>query len=261
MSEFDEDTAVRPVGDGAWAATLTERWNALGGTPNGGYLLGVCLRALGGALPHPDPLVASATYLRRAAPGPALVTTEVLRAGRTVATGQARLEQDGRPVVHAVATYASLDTATGLTKELGAPPDLPAPEDCVDPVAGQSVPGVTIVERYETRHPRAPGWFQGRPSGDPAHTFWIRLSDGRDADLVSLAALVDAAAPVVLELGVAGSATLQLTVHLRARPAPGWLACRVTTRHVIGGFHEEDFEVWDSHGHLVAQSRQLALIP
>jgi hypothetical protein len=50
-------------------------------------------------------------------------------------------------------------------------------------------------------------------------------------------------------------------VHVRARPAPGWLACRVLTRHVIGGYHEEDFEVWDSRGTLVAQSRQLALLP
>jgi acyl-CoA thioesterase len=63
----------------------------------------------------------------------------------------------------------------------------------------------------------------------------------------------------VLELG-AGSTTIQLTVHLRAHPAPGWLACRATTRFVSNGYHEEDFEVWDSAGTLVAQSRQLALI-
>ena len=53
---------------------------------------------------------------------------------------------------------------------------------------------------------------------------------------------------------------IQLTVHLRAHPAPGWLACRATTRFVSNGYHEEDFEVWDSAGTLVAQSRQLALI-
>ena len=72
--------------------------------------------------------------------------------------------------------------------------------------------------------------------------------------------LVDAAAPAVMELGVAGSLTAELTVHLRARPAPGWLACRVETRHVVEGFHEEDFEIWDSEGNLVAQARQLALL-
>jgi hypothetical protein len=49
-------------------------------------------------------------------------------------------------------------------------------------------------------------------------------------------------------------------VHIRGRPAPGWLACRTLTRHVIGGFHEEDFEIWDSTGALVAQSRQFAVL-
>ena len=47
----------------------------------------------------------------------------------------------------------------------------------------------------------------------------------------------------------------------RARPAPGWLAGRSTMRFVVGGFHEEDFEIWDSTGVLGAQSHQLALLP
>ena len=40
----------------------------------------------------------------------------------------------------------------------------------------------------------------------------------------------------------------------------GWLACRVATHYVIDGLHEEDFEIWDSTGQLVAQSRQLAML-
>jgi len=59
-------------------------------------------------------------------------------------------------------------------------------------------------------------------------------------------ALVDAAFPAVMEIGEPGSSTLELTLHVRARPAPGWLARRVTTRHVSGGYHEEDFEIWAS---------------
>lgn len=55
--------------------------------------------------------------------------------------------------------------------------------------------------------------------------------------------------------------TVQLTVHLHRRPAPGWIATRLTTRHIISGFHEEDCELWDSSGALVAQSRQLAILP
>src|SRR6185436_5946367 len=106
-----------------------------------------------------------------------------------------------------------------------------------------------------------PGWTNGKPSGDPSAVFWMRFRDGRPADTLSLAMLVDAAWPAVLEIGAAGSVTVQLTVHVRARPAPGWLACRVSTRYVTKGYHEEDFEIWDTTGTLVAQSRQLAVLP
>ncbi len=140
----------------------------------------------------------------------------------------------------------------------GTPPALPPPAECVGVPVG-SFGLASIAERIEFRAAELPGWFLGRPSGRPASEFWMRFADGREADLLSLPLLVDSTAPSVLELG-AGSTTIQLTVHLRAHPAPGWLACRATTRFVSNGYHEEDFEVWDSAGTLVAQSRQLALI-
>ena len=140
----------------------------------------------------------------------------------------------------------------------GTPPALPPPAECVGVPVG-SFGLASIAERIEFRSAELPGWFRGQPSGRPASEFWMRFADGREADLLSLPLLVDSTAPSVLELG-AGSTTIQLTVHLRAHPAPGWLACRATTRFVSNGYHEEDFEVWDSAGTLVAQSRQLALV-
>ena len=37
--------------------------------------------------------------------------------------------------------------------------------------------------------------------------------------------------------------------------------CRFHTEFIQNGFLQEDGEVWDSEGTLVAQSRQLALVP
>ncbi|WP_425563724.1 hypothetical protein [Prauserella halophila] len=88
----------------------------------------------------------------------------------------------------------------------------------------------TISARVDYRLHRVPGFWHGRPSREPVSEFWMRFADGRDADPVGLAMLVDAAAPVALDLGVAGSSTVELTVHVRARPAPGWLACRAAAR-------------------------------
>jgi acyl-CoA thioesterase len=213
-------------------------------------------------MPLPDPVVASATFLRPAAFGAATVVTEIVRAGRRVATGEARLSQDGKEIVRALVTFADLEQAGGPTHAGAAPPGLPPAEDCRDLMDGvPPLPGVNITERFEYRAPELPGWASGAPSGDADLSFWMRFRDGRDADPIALAAMVDGAAPAVLELGAPGSATIELTVHVRGRPAPGWLACRTTTRHLIDGFHEEDFEIWDSRGALVAQSRQFALVP
>lgn len=50
-------------------------------------------------------------------------------------------------------------------------------------------------------------------------------------------------------------------LRAQATGQSGWPACRASTRHVIDGYHDEDFEIWDATGQLVAQSRQLALLP
>jgi acyl-CoA thioesterase len=259
-SPYDADTRVEPLARGRYAATISDRWGALGGVPNGGYLLAVCLQALRAEMPFPDPLVAAATYLRPGSFGPAELQTEIARAGRRVATGEVRLVRDGSERVRVVASFHDLSAASGRTLILGRPPQLPPPDELPAGPDG-TLPGVTMVEQLEYRAPRPPGWLTGDPSGEPTNEFWMRFRDGRDADLTSLAMLVDGAAPAVLETGAPGSATMQLTVHLRAHPAPGWLACRAVTRHLVDGYHEEDFEIWDSAGKLVAQSRQLALVP
>lgn len=50
-------------------------------------------------------------------------------------------------------------------------------------------------------------------------------------------------------------------MHLRARPVPGWLRCGWRGRHVADGYLDEDCEIWDAAGRLVATSRQLAVFP
>ena len=268
---FDTDSRVWPAGAGGeFAAELTDRWNGTAGAVNGGYMLATCVRALALGLPFPDPVVVSGFFLRPGLAGPAAIRTSVIRSGRTTAFGESALSQDGKEVVRATAAFAKLGDAgqdgvgqdgagqDGLVFLDGTPPALPPPADCVGVPVG-SFGLASIAERIEFRSAELPGWFRGQPSGRPASEFWTRFADGREADLLSLLLLVDSTAPSVLELG-AGSTTIQLTVHLRAHPAPGWLACRATTRFVSNGYHEEDFEVWDSTGTLVAQSRQLALI-
>jgi hypothetical protein len=120
-----------------------------------------------------------------------------------------------------------------------------------------------FLQRLDLRlDPACVGWAAGEPSGRGVLQGWFRMADGREPDPVSLLLAADAFPPVSFDLGIVGWApTLELTVHVRARPAPGWLRIRVSTVNVAGGLLEEDCEVWDSTDRLVAQSRQLARLP
>ena len=268
---FDEDTTIAFSEPGCYLAVVTDRWGLLGaggGFANGGYALAICLRALAAQSAHPHPITASATYLSRVRFGPAEIRVEELRSGRRLSAAQARLIQDGRERLRVVATFGDLAAAaaaSGRTEVRNSPPDLPPPDECHGLATRESAPGFTLADRVETRYVELPGWRRGAPAGNLTDEFWMRFTPDesgayRDPDPISVAAMVDMATPPVIDLGERGSTTIELSVHVRGLPASGWLACRASTRHVIDGFHEEDFEIWDCSGRLVAQSRQLALL-
>ncbi|MEO6604408.1 MAG: thioesterase family protein [Aeromicrobium sp.] len=256
---YDSDTASVPRGDGVRDLVLTDRWNTPLGKPNGGYILAAMLRGLGEEMAADEPMVAAVSYLASPETGAAELRTTSLRHGRRVQTGEASLWEGDRHIAHMLASFGP--RTGGRSLELGTPPALPGPDDCFDPKPFPAeLPSSSIFDRVDYRLAAAPGWVLGKPSGDPTAELWQRLSDGREIDLPALAFLCDAYAPPVLEIGELQSMTVQLTVHLHRRPVPGWIATRLTTRHVINGYHEEDCELWDEAGNLVAQSRQLAIL-
>lgn len=275
-SEFDTGSAVsaRSGETGVYDAALGEGWR-IGGGVNGGVLLAIAGRALaaefgtadGDRPAHPDPLAISAYYLTPGIPGPATVRTSVVRRGRAVSTGQASLLQDdgaGGEVerFRCLATYGDLESVDGDITTSASPPDLPPPDRCIS--AAQAPPDflkhASLLQRLDMRlDPATTGWAVGKPSGNGVIRGWLRMADGREPDPLLLLLAVDALPPVAFELGLPGwTPTLELTAHVRARPAPGWLRVNLTNRTLAGGFLEEDAEVWDSEGRLVALSRQLA---
>lgn len=267
-SEFDRDTAVTQRAPGVYDTELSAGWTIINAV-NGGYLLAILGRALAHALPHPDPFTVSAHYLTASRPGPAVVRTEVARTGRTLSTGQASLlqyDEDGREVerIRVLATYGDLDTLPDEVHTTAKPPAIPPMDQCFGPQDSPApVPGSSaIADRLMLKlDPATLGWALGSPSGNGEMRSWFGLADGRDHDPLSLLLAVDALPPTAFELGIRGWVpTVELTVHVRCRPAPGPLRVSITTRNFAGGFLEEDAEVWDSADRLVAQSRQLARV-
>ncbi|MFF8645312.1 thioesterase family protein [Streptomyces sp. NPDC015345] len=267
-SEFDRDTAVTRREPGVYDTELSAGWTIINAV-NGGYLLAVLGRALADALPHADPFTISAHYLTASAPGPAVIRTDVVRAGRTLSTGQASLfqyDEEGREVerIRVLASYGDLDALPDDVRTTAEPPAIPPLDQCFgaqDAPDHRPVPGSSaIADRLFLKlDPATLGWALGQPSGKGEMRGWFGLADGRDADPLSLLLAVDALPPTAFEMGLTGWVpTVELTVHVRHRPAPGPLRVAITTRNLAGGFLEEDAEVWDSEDRLVAQSRQLA---
>ena len=277
--EFDRGIAVTAQADGAYAADLDGGW-VVGGGVNGGYLLAVIGNAVRTRLlesGHVDPFSVSAHYLSASVPGPAVVETELVRAGGRFSTVAATLVQhvDGVriPRISALATYGDLDAAHDADTDAAAAalhlalpaPELPPREECVRssdaPKEFKKV--APLLDRFGTLlDPPTATWAIGKPSRKGLIQGWFELADHRPLDPLALLMVVDALPPVTFDLGMPGWApTLELTAHVRAKPAPGWAIVRHYTRTVAGGLFEEDCEVWDSTGRLVAQSRQLALQP
>lgn len=265
-SEFDRDTALTRRAPGVYDIDLSAGWTIIGAV-NGGYLLAVLGRALADALPHDDPFTISAYYLTASQPGPAVVRTDVVRTGRTLSTGQASLFQyddEGREIerIRVLASYGDLDSLPDDVRTTAKPPVMPPIEECFGPqdAPGPVPGGSAIADRLFLKlDPATLGWALGAPSGKGEMRSWFGLADGRDADPFSLLLAVDALPPTAFEMGLKGWVpTVELTVHIRCRPAPGPLRVAITTRNLAGGFLEEDAEVWDSADRLVAQSRQLA---
>ena len=263
--ELDRAVASTVGDDGHRHLTLTADWNTPNGTANGGYVLAILARAVldearTSAPDHPDLLTVSVSYFKPPTPGPASVEVTTLRVGRRVSVHQAALQQGGRTVAHAVISLHDWDTAGTVEHLPHAAPAVPGPDDSTDLSPFIPTGAVPIVERYESRSPEVPGWLRGEPSGSAEATVWVRPRDGRRVDALAAAAIVDGYPPVTAELGHLASATVQLTVHLRRRPDSAWALLHVTTRHVQQGYHDEDVELWDEQGRLVAQSRQLAVL-
>jgi len=148
----------------------------------------------------------------------------------------------------------------------GSAPAFPDVEDCIDLGHWPGTTGADGTAGYAAHvdvrlDPASTGWRGGAPSGVPEMRGYVGLREPRDPDALLLALAVDALPPVVFGLGATGWApTVELTWHMRGIPVPGRLRVACRSRHVSGGWFDEEAEVWDASGRLVAQSRQLARV-
>jgi acyl-CoA thioesterase len=259
---FAEATAVERTADGRYTATIEPGWD-IAGNANGGYLLSIVARAITDATEQPDPLTVTGHFLAPGHPGPVDVDVVVHRRGRRHSTAAATLTAEGKPLLAVLATTTDLRLAAGPERVDSTPPDLPEPDDCFRIEPADTFPPPFMGQVELRIHPDDAGFRQGEGSGEPRLRGWFRLRDEQPIDTHALLLATDAFPPTIFNanLPVAWTPTVELTSHIRAIPTGGWLRCSFATRFITGGYLEEDGEIWDVNGRLIAQSRQLALVP
>jgi hypothetical protein len=260
-TRFSDVSAITPAGDGRFEANVHPDWT-IGGKPNGGYLLGMLGRAAALVSPHPDVVAASAYYLNAPDPGPVVIEAEILRHGRTASQVRARMSQDGQGCVESLMLTSRLDPTAAPYWDAGVPAATGADYEAAPRLVPRLPSGlrVAIMDHIEVRlDPETSGFTRGEPGGRGELRGWLALPGEEDFDPASLLFAVDAFPPGTFEVEFSGWVpTLELTVYVRALPAPGPVRIRQCAELIDARRVDESCHVWDRTGRLVAQGRQLA---
>jgi hypothetical protein len=258
---FASVTALVPSGPGRFAAEIHPAWT-IGGKPNGGYLLAMLGRAAATVGPHEHVIAASAHYLRSPDPGQVEIDAQVLRAGRSASQLRVRMSQDEQVCIEALLTTSRLDETTKPYWTDGLPAAGTAGFDEAIRLPGINPAGlpVPIMEQVELRiEPDSFGFGRGAPSGRGALYGWLALPHDESFGPTSLLYAVDAFPPATLDIELTGWVpTLELTVYVRALPAPGPVRVLQKANLIDAQRVDEACWVWDCTGRLVAQGTQLA---
>ena len=261
---FDLATAVIHARDGVYQGAVHDGWD-IRGNANGGYVMALLASAMRSAANRPDPISLTLHYLAPLPPGDFEIHTQVVKQGRRFTTVSASMIFGGREAVRAIGAFGEAPAVgSGLQHHGTALSDVPSFEECARRMPeGENIP-LALMSKLDVRlHPYDRGFAIGQPSGVPIVRGWFAFADARPNDTLSVLLAADAFPPPVFNLlTVPGWVpTVEFTVHIRAVPAPGPLRCEFTAKEIQGGVFEEDGIMWDENGVLVAQSRQIGLIP
>lgn len=257
MLQFDEDILLTPAKPGTFSGQISQNWS-ISGVPNGGYLMAIIANAMLQSSKMTATPTVTANFLNRSEPGEATILIERMATSRQFDRFEARLQQNGNEKVRAFGTFAGESNECILESYETKSPEITEPEKCL-PVP--EIPDYTLFGQMDIRlDPVCTGWLSGDLSDRSETKGWIKFKDKRPFDALSILLIADSFPPAVLASQgmVAWVPTLEFSVNIRSLPTTTWLKGVFQTRFITCGLLEEDGEIWDQNGELVAISRQIA---
>ena len=243
----------------------------VGNTPHGGYLMAVMHRALTNVLPHSTAISSSVQYLDRIDPEPITLEVETFKAGRGSSSGIVKLIQNNRVCTTFTGTCSDFNHMKGFDGLETALPKIFNDKDKSDYVAlnyDEITKGFTpsFIHQLECSiHPDHVWWKREKNTDssqyDARCSAYLKMGGGKP-DQFCLSFYSDILPPVVCnKYGALGWVpTITLTTHIRQLPTTEDIYADSKATDINKGYFEQDCNLWDLYGNLVASSRQLTRI-
>ncbi|MFH1152852.1 MAG: thioesterase family protein [Pseudomonadota bacterium] len=263
MHLFDTDIhgLLARRGPDCFSVVISPAWS-INTVPNGGYLMALAAAAVMEMTDKRALPIMTVNYLARSIPGDAEIRVEPMVRAGSFERYRVNLSQAGEVKFMAFATLASADSGTASRDHRyyeEPPPDLPDPGVCN---AMPPMPGYTLYENMDVRiDPAFSGWMTGGSMATRSeHRGWIRFREPRPLDTLGVLLMADAFPPPIFATQgmVSWVPTLEFSVNIRNITVSSWVKAVFRTRFVNRGMLEEDGQLWDEAGELVAVSRQIA---
>ncbi len=242
----------------------------VGNTPHGGYLMAMMHKALTNILPHSTAISSSVQYLDRIDAAPFVLEVETFKISRGSSSGIVKLKQNSKTCTTFTGTCSDFEFMKGydgLSKPL---PEIFKDKDKKDYVK---------MNYDKISKGFTPAFIQQLGClVHPDHAWWNRESDnnkdnearcsaflemeGGIPDQFCLSFYSDILPPVVSnKYGPLGwIPTITLTTHIRKLPLTPVVYADFRATDINKGYFEQDCNIWDLNGNLVASSRQLTRI-
>jgi acyl-CoA thioesterase len=278
ISNFDLHTSLKKIKDFHYSGHVTDNFS-VGNAPNGGYLMVMAIKAVQDSIEnhhHPDPLSATAYYVSKALENfPVDITVRIISKSKSSTTVSVAMSQDGDTKSEYLAVFGNLSKTKGFSFNKKTPLTLPPRDECVDVTTILRKYGNGNVKLFRelevfipNNDPFISGLFKGKPGNEALLRTWVKIVDGRNPCLSSLAFYADALPPPVLNLKPSNWVpTLEYTVHFWSHPPANltgedsWLQGKFETVFSNNGILYTDGEIWSHDGKsLLATSRQLAKV-
>lgn len=257
MSLFTEDTRIETITEGHYRAQVGTAWSIMN-TPNGGYLMALMGEAAKLYAKLPQPALITVNYSGRTQEGASLdIFVERFGSSRQFDRLEITAKQGDKLVMKAMATFmAGFDDGAVEIEEK--PPAMGTLDQCE---ARAGLPGLSVFDNVEMRlDPSCAGWMKGENRDKAEIVGWMRIPSLKQWTPAGLMLACDACPPSIFaSRGPIGWVpTIEMTLHIKAIPSSEWLKVRFHSKYIGGSLLEEDGEMWDEDGNLVAVCRQLA---